>query len=152
MTTVSFIPAQMDVLASSSTEAARETPLRFVLRDAGVLIQNIGYLPWIILPFKTSDSCSELYMSVPHARDNMVQCWLFIIEAVLLLLAGPALLILPGCITIVAVYLCCVVVQAICLPLQGSRVVHSEMDREAVMASKQHEGERWIFINGCMTG
>lgn len=152
MKNVSFIPAQMDGFASTSTEAARETPLRLILQDAGVLIQNIRYLPWIILPFKTSDSSAELYMSLSHARDNLIQCWLFFMEVVLLLLAVPATLFLPVWIAILAAFLCCLVVRAICLPLEGSRVVHSEMGREATMASKQHESERWLFINGCMTG
>lgn len=152
MKNVSFIPAQMDGFASTSTEAAREMPLRLILRDAGVLVQNIQYLPWIILPFKTSDSSAELYMSLSHARDNLIQCWLFSMEAILVVLAVPATLVLPGWITILAAFLCCLVVRAICLPLQGSRVVHSEMDGEVAMASKQHESERWLFINGCMTG
>ena len=152
MKNVSFIPAQMDGLASASTEAARESPLRLLFRDAGVLILNLRYLPWIILPFKTSDSSAELYMSVSRTRDNLVQCWLFFVEAILLLLAVPAILVLPGWISILAACLWCFVIRTICLPLQGPRVVHSKIDLEAVTGARQHEDERWIFINGCMTG
>lgn len=152
MKNVSFIPAQMDGLASTSTEAARETPIRLLMRDAGVLILNLRYLPWIILPFKTSDSSAELYMSVSHTRDNLVQCWLFVVETVLLLVAVPATLVLPGWITILVACLCCFVIQALCLPLQGTRIVHSKRYQEIVTGSRRHEDERWIFINGCMTG
>ncbi|KAI9881295.1 MAG: hypothetical protein M1830_005581 [Pleopsidium flavum] len=152
MAQISFIPAEMDGLASTTTEAARENPFRLLMRDAGVLIKMLLYLPWIILPFRTSDSSAELYMSMPNTRDNLIQSWLFLMETVLLLLAVPATLVLPGAILIAAVALCWIVIRVICLPTQGPRILHSTMDQEAVMAAKQHEDERWIFVNGCITG
>ena len=152
MKNVSFIPAQMDGVASTSTEAARDNPLRLLVRDAGVLFTNLPYLPWIILPFKTSDPSAELYLGKSNTRDTVVQVWLLFLETILLLLAIPSILVLPGGISVLAACLCCAMIQAICLPLQGSRIVHSTMDSKTVKAAKQHQDERWIFINGCMTG
>lgn len=152
MAKVSFIPAQMDGLASTTTEAARENPLRLLMRDAGVLIKMLRYLPCILLPFRIADPSAELYMGMSNTRDTLLQSWLFLIETVLLLLAVPATLVLPGGILIAVVALCCIVVRAICLPMHGPRIVRSAMDRETVLAAKQHEDERWIFVNGCITG
>lgn len=142
----------MDSLASSHSEAARQNPLRLILRDVGILIKNLTYLPWIILPFRTKDKSAELYMSLSKSRENIVQGWLFLVETLLLFLSVPAFLILPGVVSILASALCCVVISAICKLLQGSRVVHSETDEDNVARARQHEDERWIFINGCMTG
>lgn len=152
MAQISFIPAQMDGLASTTTAAARGNPLRLLLRDTGVLITMLPYLPWLVLPFRTSDRSAELYISISNVRDTWIQGWLFCLEIVLLLVAVPAIIILPGGIFIAVASLCCIVVWATCLPMQGPRIVHSAMDSETVTAAKQHEDERWIFVNGTATG
>ena len=66
---IKYIAPQMDPLAGSSTKAARQSPMRLMIQDAGVLLTMLPYLPNIFLPLKAKDSSDELYMNVQGARD-----------------------------------------------------------------------------------
>ena len=48
--TICYVPPQMDPLAASSTRAARQSPMRLLMQDAGVLITMLPYLPNVFLP------------------------------------------------------------------------------------------------------
>ncbi len=148
---VSFIPTQTDGLASATTEAARHNPFQLLLRDIAVLTKNLHYLPLIVWPLEKKSS-AKLYNSESNAKENVIQCFLVVLEAILLIIAIPAILILPGALFVLAAFLCCLLIYVICLPFRGSRILHSVMDEETMMSAKQHENERWIFINGCITG
>ena len=151
-TNIKFIPPQMDTLAGTTTEAARKSPLRLLMQDARVLSSMLRYLPWIFVPFRTSDKDGELYMSVKGTRDMILQSCLFIIEAVLLFLAPIAIFALPGSLLMLSGLLCSVLVYVISMPMQGPRIVYSSMDQVTTESAKDHEDERWLFINGCITG
>jgi hypothetical protein len=149
---VKFIPSQMDPLAGASTMAARQNPIQLMMQDAVVLITMLPYLPYIFLPLRANDESSELYMSLQGARDMLLQCWLFIMETNLLLMAAPALLLLPGAISMTAIALCCLTIYLVAYPMQGPRVTHSNMDSQTKAMAAQHRDERWLFVNGCATG
>ena len=142
----------MDSLAGTSTQAARESPLRLLVRDAGVLLKMLRYLPWLFLPLKTADGSGELYMSVKTTRDLMLQACLFIFEVILLVAAPIIGLVLPGGLLLLATLLCCLGIRSLSLPMQGQRILYSKMDEATVQSAKEHKDERWVFINGCMTG
>ena len=150
-TNIKFIPSQMDPLAASTTEAARESPFRLLKQDVGVLLSNLSFLPWMVLPFRTSDKTCELYMNRRQFRTTTVQAFICLFEVVLLILAPLAIVILPGGISIAIAALSWLIIYFAYKPLQGQRIVYSTMDESAIAAAKQFENERWIFINGIMT-
>ena len=150
--TIGYIPPQMDPLAGSSTEAARQSPLRSLIQDVGVLITMLPYLPYIFLPFNTSDPTSEFYLSLEGARDIILQGWLLIMEASLLLMSPFALLLLPGTLSVLAIAMCYWTVYLITWPLEGPDVTYSNMDEKIEALAEQHRDERWLFINGTATG
>lgn len=151
-TAVEYNPPQMDALASTTTQASRQNPLRLLLHDAGVLSTTLRYLPWIVLPFHTADDSCELYMGVSGARDVVLQSWLFILETTFLLFTIPAVLILPGALLLGLATFCGLVVYAVSWPMRGPRIAYSKMDDETIKSAEQHDTERWLFVNGCMTG
>lgn len=150
--TIRYIPPQMDPLAGSSTRAARQSPLRVLIQDAGVLITMLPYLPYIFLPFNTTDPSSECYLSLEGARDILLQGWLFIMEASLLLISPFVLLVVPGTFSVLAIAMCNLTVYLVTWPLEGPDVTYSNMDEKTEALAEQHRDERWLFINGTATG
>ena len=148
---IKFIPSLMDSLAGTSTEAEREDPIRLVLRDAGILIKMLKYLPWTIKPFRTNDKQAEFYISPRGLRDMFFTGLLTLMGAVGLLLAPVAILALPGFIVVAAAAVFGLVMWLLAWPLQGTEVVYSSMDDATMAAAKGHSDERWLFINGCIT-
>lgn len=150
--TIRYIPPQMDPLAGLSTMATRQSPLRLLIEDVSVLITMRPYLPYIFLPFKTNDPNSECYLSLAGARDLLLQGWLFIMEASLLLLSPFVLLLLPGILSVLAIAMCYLTVYLVTWPLEGPDVTYSNMDETTEALAEQHRDERWLFINGIATG
>ena len=150
--TIKYIPPQMDPLAGSSTKAARQSPLRLLIQDVGVLITMLPYLPYVFLPVKTKDPSSECYPSLEGVRDILVQGWLFIMEASLLLISPFVLLVLPGTLSVLAIAMCYLTVHLVTWPLEGPDVTYSDMDEITEALAEQHRDERWLFINGTATG
>lgn len=149
---VKYIPPQMDPLAGTSTRAARQSPIRLAIQDAGVLFTMLPYLPNVFLPFKATDPSNELYLDLSGTRDMILQSWLLIMETVLLILGVPALLILPGIVSITAIALSSLVIYLISKPMEGPRVAYSNMNDATLAIAEQHKDERWLFVNGCATG
>ena len=149
---IKYIAPQMDPLAGSSTRATRQSPVRLMLQDAGVLITMLPYLPYIFLPFKAKNPSDELYMDIKGARDAILQCWLFVIQSALLLVTPIAFLLLPGALSIAAVALCCLTVYLVSWPMEGPSVTYSNMDDATGALAEKHRDERWIFVNGTATG
>lgn len=150
---VKFIPAQMDAHAGSTTRARRESPVFGLWRDIGVARDMVSYMPLIIYPFRTTDKYAELYpWSLLNIRDAVLQTLLAIIQAVMILGAPVALFcttfFFPGGVLLALIAACWILIHVIALPMQGPRIVY-EHPR---MASDTHPDERWLFINGCLTG
>ena len=139
-------------LSSTTTEADRESPCWLFVKDAGVLIKQLRYLPWVFIPLKTVHQDGELYLSFANIRENGLQVALFLLEIVLLLVAVPIFLLLPGIITTVAAVACCFLILGLTNPLQGPRIAYSKMNDEIIESANQHKHERWLFINGIATG
>ena len=106
----------------------------------------------IFLPFRTSDQNAELYMGRANICDNMFQVVLFIVEIILMLAAIPITLLLPGGFGVLASVASCFLVLGMTKPIQGARIAYSKMDEKTVQSAKNHEHERWVFINGIATG
>lgn len=149
---INFIASQMDPLAGSSTRATRQSPLRLLIQDAGVLVTMLPYLPYVFLPLRANGPSSELYMDFRGARDMILQGWLFVMETSLLILVPLAFLLLPGVVSIMAMALCCLTVYLVSWPMQGPNVTYSNMDEMTEAMAERHKNERWLFLNGCATG
>lgn len=148
---IKFIPSQMDTLGGTTTEASRENPIRLFFQDLGILITMLPYLPWVVLPFKTSDQTAELYNSLKSSRDVFLQCWLFVLECLMLLFFIPTYLLLPGALFLLVATICFLSIVMAAWPMHGSRILYSKMDQKILASAQTHENERWIFVNGIIT-
>ena len=134
------------------TKAARQSPMRLMIQDAGVLLTMLPYLPNIFLPLKAKDSSDELYMNMQGARDTTLQGWLMIMETSVLLMAPLALLILPGLVSMTVIALYSLTVYLVSWPMEGPDVTYSKMDDTTRALAENHRDERWLFVNGTATG
>ena len=82
----------------------------------------------------------------------LLQSWLFCAEMMLLLLVPVACMVLPGFIVLSGAAVTSLVIYVVSWPMQGPRIVYSAMNGATVQSAKEHENERWLFINGCMVG
>ena len=148
---IKFIPSLVDTLAGASTQTERENPLRLVLRDTGVLLKMLKYVPWTIKPFRTDDEQAELYMNPRGARDTILIGILTSMGLVALLLAPVIVLAFPGFIVVAIAAIFSIIAWPLASPLHGPDVVYSTMDETTMASAKDHSEERWLFINGIMT-
>ena len=149
---IEYIPPQTDDLAESSISALHSSPALLVLRDARVLLSNLRFLPYILLPLKPESDDDELNPFRAGAWVLLLQGWLFIVQSTLLLLAPPVFLIFPGLYSSLAVAASLCLIYLTVVPLDGPRFVQSSTDGQTGREAKQHQDERWIFINGCVVG
>ncbi|MCJ1310765.1 hypothetical protein MMC25_004432 [Agyrium rufum] len=149
---VEYIPSQMDALAASTTLAARENPMRLLLRDSAVLVRMLTYLPWVFLPIRSKDEDAELHPSLHKIRDVLLQIALTSFEALVLVLAPIAMLCSPGVITLGLGLIAWGIIWALAKPMQGPRIVYSKLDAKIADKAAEFADERWLFINGCFVG
>ncbi len=149
---IEYIPAQQDPMAASTTRAARQSPIRLFFEDAGVLLRLLPYLPNVFLPLKADNPSNELYLSLASVRDIIIQSLLFIIETLVLILAIPAFLVLPGLVSLAALALICLSIWLIAKPMEGPRIAYSNMNENTLALAEQRKDERWVFVNGCAVG
>ncbi|KAL9610406.1 MAG: hypothetical protein Q9167_004889 [Letrouitia subvulpina] len=150
---IEFIPPQMDPEASTSTRALRENPLSLLIKDTGILITVLPYLPFLFFPLKTADQSAELSTSKASIPSYAIPVALFIAELAGLLLAIPTFLVLPGGYFVALLVVFCFGMFLLALPTQGPRIVHSVVvndDTAESLASR--DDERWLFVNGIATG
>ncbi|KAL9100758.1 MAG: hypothetical protein Q9163_003907 [Psora crenata] len=149
---VSYLPPQTDAFLDTSTRALRQSPLRLLLQDAGVLLKMLPYAPWIFLPLQTSNPDAELYPSGDSPKEMALQALLLLYEVALLIMFIPALVILPGSVFLILAGVSTAIVYLIAWPMDGSSITRSRMDGTTRATAEQHRDERWLFVNGCATG
>ena len=149
---IRYVPPQTDAMASLSTRAARRNPIRLVVEDTIVLLSNLRYLLGIVLPFRAKDSSDEFYLDFSGVRDMVLQLGLFVLEACLIVVALPVVLIMPGAFSIAAWTVCGFIVYLISRPMEGPDVLYSNMTNYTLGQAEQHKDERWLFVNGCIVG
>lgn len=149
---VKYIPSQMDPFAGASTRAARQDPIRLMIKDASVLCRMFAYVPNIILPLLTRDKDAELYPCLANVKVGFLQTVLALIQVLSLVIVIPAFLWLPGGIFLVATALVCLACYLVTLPMQGPPINFSNMDESTKALAEQHKNERWVFVNGICTG
>lgn len=149
---IKYIPSQMDPLAVASTRAARQDPIRLMIEDAGILLRLSLYVPKLISPFSTRDKDAELYPSLANIKVGFLQTLLALIQVLFLVVVIPTFVWLPGGVSLAATVSCCLVCYLITLPMQGPPINRSNMDDTTKTLARQHENERWVFVNGICTG
>ena len=150
--TVELFPSMMDAPASTTTEVDRMDPFRLLMQDFLTLLSMLQYAPWRILLFQTLDPNAKLYHSWRGIRDMALQSWLFLFELGILMFTVPAFLVFPGAMFIGLAIFCCCAIYIAAWPMCGSKVAYSYMDEETTVKANLHESERWMFVNGCITG
>lgn len=149
---VKYIPPQMDPLAGSSISALHSSPALLVLRDLRVLLSNLRYLPYIIVPLTWMSDDDELNPLRAGAKILLLQGLLFIVETILLSVSPLVWLVFPGITSSLVVIASLGLVYLMVTPMDGPRIVHSSVGVQTPKDSEQHQDERWIFINGCVVG
>lgn len=149
---IKFIPPQMDALAGTTTEASRNNPLRLLMKDFSVLLKMLPLLPLALLPVKVSKPSADIYSVLITIRDYFLNGWLIILESTFMFLAVPAMFILPGSLSLAVGALYALAIIILAWPLHGERIAYSKMDERTTAMAKRHESERWLFVNGIMTG
>ncbi|KAL8922147.1 MAG: hypothetical protein Q9208_005342 [Pyrenodesmia sp. 3 TL-2023] len=157
MTNIKFIPPQTGPITSYSTRALHSGPLWLLIKDLGVLMTALPYLPMLFLPINSrkggAPNKQTRSLRLHSTRDTAIQALLLIIQLLLSILFLPALISLPGILFIATAALSLLLVRLIAWPTQGPRVVESNsMDKETLRLSQRHPAERWIYINGICTG
>ena len=146
-----FLPTQIDPYAGTSSRAREESPVRLFLRDVLVLIQNLRYMPWLFLPLYVEDRDSELYITPAALHDGILLLSLVLLEVMLLPLS-PVLLALPVLVVLFAGLSWGYVRSIILLPTQGPKIVRSVPGLNVDDQMNEFGDERWVFINGFLTG
>lgn len=142
----------MDALAGTTTEASRNNPLRLLMKDFSVLLKMLPLLPLTLLPVKASETRAATYSVLITIRDYFLNGCLIILEISFLFLAVPAMFVLPGSLSLVVVALYTLATIILTWPLHGERIAYSKMDERTTATAKRYESERWLFVNGIMTG
>ncbi|KAL9602754.1 MAG: hypothetical protein Q9219_001597 [cf. Caloplaca sp. 3 TL-2023] len=142
----------MGAVTDYSTRAIRTGPLWLLIKDTGVLITALPYLPLVFFPLNAKSDSQEDHSRLASFRDLAIQALLLLIQTILLILFFPALFSLPG-ITFILISLAGILInRLIAWPTQGPRTVESTMGKETFLSSQKYPNERWLFINGICTG
>ena len=149
---VKYIPSQMDPLAGATAKAARQDPIRLMIKDTGVLLRLWRDVPKIFSPFFCSDKDAELYPCRANIKVGILQALLALIQIMFLVTVIPAFVSLPGAVFLAGTALCCLVCYLVTLPMQGPPINYSIMDDSTKILADQHKDERWVFVNGICTG
>ena len=146
---VSYLPSQVQVLSAASAKASQQSPARLFLQDTLVLFRLLRYLPWLFLPLKSTNADGKSYTDNSDFVERSLQILLFIIETLVVVLAIPAFIVLPGLLFLAATGVVFLIVQLLSYPLSGPSPI---LSNTAPLTSQQHPSERWVFLNGCASG
>ena len=150
-TSVSYIPPQSDSLAITSNEAARNGPFALAIRDCVTFFCMLNLFPTIFLPFWTTDPRDEFYLTGPNVFGLMALSIASVIPILLLLVALPAFVFLPGFACVLVIAGGTLFIRTVCKPFEGPCLVTSEPPTDEAIIARHHllNSERWIFLNGC---
>ncbi|KAL8724975.1 MAG: hypothetical protein Q9166_007649 [cf. Caloplaca sp. 2 TL-2023] len=154
MANIKFIPPQTGPVTNYTTRALRSGPLWLLLKDTGILITVLPYLPLLFFPLNTKakDEKQKSASQFKSSRDTAIQVLLFLLQTILLVLFVPALISLPVFLFAAAALLCILIFRLIAWPTQGPRILHSSVPASTSPTADRHSRERWVFINGICTG
>lgn len=113
-----------------------------------VFMSMMSLFPGIFLPLATTDSSNELYLKQPNLGGVLTLGFVTLLEAVLIILAIPAFIVLPGGLIALVLALGIGLIYVLCEPIQGP--VDAIPSKKVLQTlTKKFPQERWLFLNGC---
>lgn len=149
---VCYVAPQTKPISGTFAQAEAQSPSRLFFSDAGILLSNLRYLPHVLLPLTKYKNSKEDYLTKTKWKEIILQCALLFIETIIALTMPIACIVLPGLFCIVIIVVCWFIITLLLLPLQGSRILYSVKIEQDSATSPHHPNERWVFVNGIMTG
>ena len=148
---VSFIPTQSDDLALMSTQATQHDPLKLAARDCLTFVKMLPLFFDIFLPFRTNEKTDEFYCWGANLFGLAVLSFVSVLQLVLLALAIPAFIVLPGAAIAFILFGGTALIRILCWPIQGPAEATSAppTDPATIAQHAQYSSERWFFLNGC---
>lgn len=148
---VAYIPIQTpDQTAFTSDAAALSSPIRSLLRDTLLLLQNLKYTPHAFRPSVPLKDLPNLQCQdhVTPSRDLGLVISATALESILGLVSVPLALYLSGWMFLLFISLAYCVLSALLKAVRGPLIVKSRVE---MLDSKTIDGERWYFVNGVGT-
>lgn len=153
MASIKYIPPQTGAVDKYTERALRTGPLWLLLKDGGVLITVLPYLPLLFFPWNTKAIVDKTkgVSKAKSIRNAIIHVFLALLQVILLILFIPAIIALPGLVFLGVALLCMVILRLLAWPTQGPRILYSTNPTSASPTANQHPHERWVFINGIVT-
>ena len=158
---VSFTPSQLSLPGVTSPVTFRTSPSSLLWRDLMLCASLIFYMPFIIIPFPTTNKNGELYLlNAGNVVSIVVHIALGVCSLFGILAAPFIVLLVPGIASVLfgaGVAASCAVCEAhqslsdvgVFYLNRGPAVVHSTVQ---LPLQNRFKGEKWFFINGVMVG
>jgi hypothetical protein len=130
-----------------------QSPLKLFFEDAA----TFGNVLWTILDIARpsnakNDGDVELCKTWRGRRDDFLVSGISVLQAFMLPTAIFGILLLPGLLGILLIGSMGLFTWLVLLPVQGPRIVESQVDLSGggALSSSSDAREKWIFINGVM--
>lgn len=146
---VMFIPGMMDASCGTSPTHHRNPPMRMMLDDMKVMLQNMQCLPEMAMSMWSMEFGSSMIMSWMDIRDICLQMMLLMVEMCGMMLCLPMMMCLPGMVCLPMYVLFAGIIALFAMPLNQDQVVQTPMPPGRNM--DDFMDERWIYMNGSMT-
>ena len=149
------IPRHEPSIYNSRPYRYSQSPLRLFFEDAATFGNVLWTILDIVRPLNAKDDGDvEPNKTWRAKRESFLISAISALQAFMLPLGFVGLLVLPGFLSAALVASTLVSTFMILKPIQGPRLVESivDIDNESNGNHEQHEEEKWIFINGVMTG
>jgi hypothetical protein len=147
---VDFIPDQIDSFCGTMPAHHKQAASRLMMDDLRVLIQNMGCLPAMVRATCSTKVLRSLFKNPMDARDTLLHVCLATMQIWALAIALPAFMSLPGLLFAGFMTVSWLLTLAMTWPLSGPRVLIDE--REKAPKTEDFSDERWIYVNGVMSG
>ena len=152
---VNVVPSPQPPAAAAAMESRdSQSPLKLFFQDAGTFGHITTMLPDALIPLHAKDDGDvALTHSWRGRRDELLIGFVSVLQLLLLPLAVVGWFVMPGLVFLLIGGALYAFMNLMRKMTQGPRLVHSKALYHGEPANDaQHNRERWVFINGIMTG
>ncbi|RPA96473.1 hypothetical protein L873DRAFT_1845397 [Choiromyces venosus 120613-1] len=148
---VSYLPSQTTPDSGTSSLNFRSSPWKLLAADIKLVFTLLLWVPYIFLPWRSTNVYSELYPSWKNMRDLGLHVVLCLLGFIWLIIVIPIWLAAPGLAFALFMLFYCALTVLFCVPLDcGPRVVRSRIQH--VNGREIRDDENWVFVNGVAAG